>query len=179
MMTKSEQASWTDAQVKEHTQNIERFVERHRSENISEHFTAVTAEEIEGKLKRVNSPMIVSQGWNTATPGGTINYSLGIYNPDPTSASSMFAHVWVGSGNIDRTVGTFLLNVDERFPRLTQPTFFGLTLAAGASAILNFALIVPSAVERTNYLGNSCLMQFNWHDIGAYLDRSVFVFQVV
>jgi hypothetical protein len=97
----------------------------------------VTPEEIEKKLKRVNSPMIVSQGWSGTTPGGTFNYSLGIFNPDPTQASNLFAHVWVGSGNIDPTVGTFLLNVDTRFPRLTEPPVFGLTLAPGASATLN------------------------------------------
>ena len=144
----------------------------------SEHFTAVTPEEIEKKLKRARSPMIVSQGWGSTTPGGTVNYSLGIYNPDPTQAVWLFAHVWVGSGNVDPTVGTFLLNVDARFPRLTQPTFAGLTLAPGASATLSFALKVPSTIEKTNYLGNSCLMQFNWHDIGKYLDRGIFVFAV-
>jgi hypothetical protein len=122
--------------------------------------------------------MIVSQGWNNTTLGGTVNYSLGHYNPDPTQAIWLFGHVWVGSGNVDPTVGTFLLNVDPRFPRLTQPAFSGLTLAAGASATLTFALKVPSTVEKTNYLGNSSLMQFNWHDVGTYLDRGVFVFAV-
>jgi hypothetical protein len=34
-------------------------------------------------------------------PGGTVNYSVGIYNPDPISYSGLFAHVWVGSGNVD------------------------------------------------------------------------------
>jgi hypothetical protein len=103
---------------------------------------------------------------------------MGVYNPDPIQAIWLFAHVWVGSGNIDRTVGTFLLNVDARFPRLTEPVFDGLTLAAGAFAILNFTIKVPSTVEDTNYLGNCCLMQFNWHDIGRYFDRGVFVFAV-
>jgi hypothetical protein len=69
------------------------------------------------------------------------------------------------------SIGTFLLNVDTRFPRLTEPIFAGLTLAAGASATISFALQVPTTVERTNYLGNSCLMRFNWHDVGTYLDR--------
>ena len=77
------------------------------------------------------------------TPGGTFNYSLGIFNPDPTQTSNLFAHVWVGSGNIDPTVGPFLSNVDAPFPRLTQPVF-GLTLAPGASATLNFTIKVPS-----------------------------------
>ena len=177
MENKSEER-WTADQIKGHIKSIQKVIEMQKREYKSEHFTSVTAEEIEKKLKRVKSPMIVSQGWNSTTPGGTVNYNLGIYNPDPTQAIWLFAHVWVGSGNVDPTVGTFLLNVDTRFPHLTQPTFAGLTLASGASATLSFVLKVPSTVEKTNYLGNSCLMQFNWHDIGTYLDRGIFVFAV-
>ena len=143
-----------------------------------EHFTAITPEEIEKKFKRVNSPMIVSQGWGSTTPGGSFNYSLGIFNPDPVAAANLFAHVWIGSGNVDPVVGTFLSNVDPRFPRLTEPPVFGLTLAPGASANLNFTIKVPATAEKTNYIGNSCLMQFNWHDTGKYLDRGVIVFAV-
>jgi hypothetical protein len=178
MPAKSKRRKFTTAQIKEHIRTIQKAIEKHKRENKGEHFTAVTPEEIEKKLKRVNSQMIISQGWSGAAPGGTFNYNLGVYNPDPTQAMWLFAHVWVGSGNIDRTVGTFLLNVDARFPRLTEPKFDGLTLAAGAFAILSFTIQVPSTVEKANYLGNSCLMQFNWHDIGTYLDRGVFVFAV-
>ncbi len=178
MATKRKPKKWTTAQIKEHIKKIQQVVETQKSENKGEHFTAITPEELEKKFKRVNSPMIVSQGWNDAGPGGTINYTLGLYNPDPDQSFWLLAHVWVGSGNVDPTVGTFLSNVDERFPRLTEPTFAGLTLAAGASGSLTFALTVPAGIEKTNYLGNSCLMQLNWHDVGTYLDRGVFVFAV-
>jgi len=89
-------------------------------------------------------------------------------------------HVWVGSGNVDPTVGTFLLNVDTRFPRLTQPAAFGLFLDSGAMASLNFALNVPTTVERTNYMGQSLLMQANYFDVGTsrILDRWLFEFEV-
>jgi hypothetical protein len=178
MATKTTQKAFTSAEIKDQTQKIEKAIEKLKRENKDEHYTALTAEEIERKLRRVNSPMIVSQGWGNTTPGGSFNYSLGLYNPDPTQAVWLFAHVWVGSGNVDPTVGTFLLNVDTRFPRLTQPVFAGLTLAPNASATLSFTIKVPSTVEKTNYIGNSCLMQFNWHDVGKYLDRGVFVFAV-
>lgn len=179
MATKKIKAKWTATEIKDHTKKIQDVVEEHRRQvKKGENFTGITPEEIEEKFKRINSPMIVSQSWGSAPPGGTINYNLGIYNPDPTQAIWMFAHVWVGSGNVDPTVGTFLLNVDTRFPRLTLPTFAGLTLAPGASAVLNFSFKVPAGVEKTNYLGNSCLMRFQWHDVGTYLDRGVFVFAV-
>jgi len=179
MATKRTEVKWTSAQIKGHIQKIQKVIkEQKRLVKEDENFTSVTPEEIEKKLKRVKSPMIVSQGWGSTTPGGTVNYNLGIYNPDPTKAIWLFAHVWVGSGNVDPIVGTFLLNVDTRFPHLTEPNFSGLMLAPGASATLSFALKVPTAVEKTNYLGNSCLMQFNWHDVGTYLDRGIFVFTV-
>jgi hypothetical protein len=179
MPAKSKQRKFTTAQIKEHIRNIQKAIEKHKRENKSEHFTAVTPEEIEKKLKRVNSPMIILQGWSNTTPGATFDYRLGIYNPDPELATRLFAHVWVGSGNVDPTVGTFLLNVDTRFPRLTEPAFTGLAVAAGKMEMLNFTIKVPSTVEKkTNYIGNSCLMQFNFADIGTYLDRGVFVFAV-
>jgi hypothetical protein len=176
------QAKRTKAQIKEQTKKILEVVEEHkRLVKKGEGFTAVTPEDIERKLTRVNSPMIVSQSgsWTGSTPpGGTFTYNLGLFNPDPTQAIWLFAHVWVGSGNVDPVTGTFLLNVDARFPRLTLPGFAGLTLPASGSTVLKFTMKVPSTAEKTNYLGNSCLMQVNWHDLGQYLDRGVFVFAV-
>jgi hypothetical protein len=179
MPAKSEPKKWTAAAIKEQVERIQKVIEQQKREYKSEHFIALTPEEIERKLKRVMSPMIVSEGWNSVTPGGTVNFSLGIYNPDQTQPYWLYAHVWVGSGNVDPVVGTFLLNVDTRFPRLTEPKWPGLTLAPNASASLSFALKVPSTVEHpTNYPGNSCLMRIIWNDVGTYLDRSTFVFKV-
>ena len=178
MATEKEYGKFTPAQIEEHIQKIQEEVEKQNRQNTDKPFTGITREEIEKKLNRVNSPFIVSQSWNHTEPGETVNYNLGIYNPDPVQAIWLFAHVWVGSGNVDPNVGTSLLNVDTRFPRLTQPAFSGLTMAAGAFATLSFTLKVPCSAEKTNYLGNSCLMRFNWHDVGMYLDRGVFVFTV-
>ena len=177
-MESNDKRKWKSSEIVKHIKNIAKIVEKDKKSNKLEHFTAITEEEVEQKFLRVDSPMIVSQGWNSTTQGGTVNYNLGIYNPDPGQAIWLFAHVWVGSGNVDPITGTFLNNVDSRFPRLTEPQFSGLSLASGASATLNFSLEVPSTVSETNYIGNSCLMSFNWHDVGTYLDRGVFVFNV-
>lgn len=177
-MAKSTRKRLTPAQIKQQTQKIRAAIEEHKAKCREEHFTSLSPEDIERKLKRVNSPMIVSQGWSDTTPGGTFNYSVGIQNPDPTSAGNLYVHVWVGSGNADPTLGTFLLNVDPRFPRLTQPAFFGLSLASGANATLSFSIKVPAAIEKAIYLGNSFLMQLKYEDIGRYLDRGVFPFAV-
>lgn len=171
---------FTRAQIKNHINRIQEEMEKQKREHEErgEHFKSITPEEIEKKLKRVNSPMIVGEFWTQATQGGTVNYGMTIYNPDATLAYDLFGHVWVGAGHADPTVGTFLLNVDTRFPRLTLPKAFGLIVASGAFANLSFGLKVPTAVERTNYMGQSCLIRANWLDIGQYLDRAMFIFEV-
>lgn len=175
---KVKERKWNSSEVVAHIKKIEKIVKKQKAENKLENFTEVSKEELEMKFLRVNSPMIVSQGWNHSSQGGLVNYNLGIYNPDPTNSIWTFAHVWVGSGNVVSNVGNFLNNVDTRFPRLTEPRFAGLNLAPGASATLRFSLQIPSSVEETNYIGNSCLMRFNWHDVGTYFDRGVFVFNI-
>ena len=178
MATEKKTQKWTPAQKKEHIEKIQKLVEKLKRENKLENFTGITPEQIEEKFNRINSPMIVGQSWGSTTPGGTVPYTVSVYNPDATTAIWLFVHVWVGSGNVDPNTGTFLLNVDTRFPRLTKTATTGFSLAPGASTTLSFSIAVPSTVQLTGYIGNSCLMQFNWHDIGTYLDRGVFVFAV-
>jgi hypothetical protein len=155
-------------------------IEKHRAQAEKEghSFTASTEEQLREKLGRVNSPMLVSQGWTGAPAGGTVAYNVSVFNPDPTAWPSVFVHVFVGAANIPASVGEALALVDPRFPRLTQPDFAGLQLAANSAQTVNFTLQVPAGVEKTNYLGNAFLFQSMWHDPGLYLDRSIFVFKV-
>lgn len=140
--------------------------------------TSVTPEQLERKLKRANSPMIVSQGWSGSAPvGGTIDYSVGISNPDPVDYSSLFVHLFIGPANIAPDVDDAVAAVDERFPRLTNPQFAGLVLKAGSFEQINFIIPIP-VLDKSNYLGNSFLFQSTWHDPATYLDRSLFVFEV-
>lgn len=182
MATKRTQKTWTAAQIKEHIRKIQELIEQQkRLVKKGEGFIAVTPEDIERKLKRTNSPFAIGEfgSWTVPTPlGGTFTYNIDLYNPDPFWAQSLHVHVWVGSGNVDPTTGTFLLNVDARFPRLTYPGWPSLALAPGTSTRVNFSMQVPSTVERTSYLGNYCLMKLNWFDVGAVLDRGGFAFTV-
>ena len=50
MAAKSEKPKWTAAQVNEHIERIQKAVEEHKRACKSEHFTAVTPEEVEKKL---------------------------------------------------------------------------------------------------------------------------------
>ena len=153
-------------------------VRRKDAEKKRLNFTAPTEEQIKEKLRRVNSPMIVFQGWSgTASQGGQISYSIGIFNPDATISSSLYVHVLVGPANFVNDVGEALATSDERFPKLTLPDFFGLSVNPGITEQLDFTIPIPN-VEDSNYLGNSFLFEADYHDVGTYLDRSVFPFTV-
>jgi hypothetical protein len=165
-----------------HLKNVAEEIERKREEMQRKgmQFTALTADQLERKLKRSHSPMIVYQGWSgSAAAGGTISYSIGINNPDPTDWIWLFVHLFVGPANIAPDVSDAVSAVDSRFARLSLPGFDGLTVKAGATEQLDFSLPVPAGIDRTNYLGNSFLFQSTWHDPADYLDRSLFVFEVI
>jgi hypothetical protein len=141
-------------------------------------YVALDEEQVRRKLARAKSPMIVSQGWSGAAPGGTVNYSVNIRNPDPGPWVWVFAHVFVGPANMIVDPGQALAVADARFPRLTQPAFAGLSLAVNETKQLNFALPIPAGITPTSYQGNTFVYQADWHDVGDYLDRGTFVFQV-
>lgn len=169
----------TEAEKTKHIKKINEEVEKHKkSIKKGDTFTSATEEQLREKLGRVNSPMIVFQGWSGAAPGGTVNYGVGVYNPDPVQRIWLFCHVFVGSGNVVSDTGMFLLNVDPRFPRLTQTPPTGFSLNPGEAKTISFSIKIPSTIEPSGYIGNTALFTVNWHDIGTYLDRSVFVFQV-
>ena len=171
------------ARAREKEEKFKRILEeiaRHRKEAQEKelNFTAPTKKQIWKKLSKKASPMIIFQSWNHTTPGGTINYNVGIKNPDPTKRIWIFNHLFIGPANMVSDVGQALCTVDTRFPRLTLPDFDGLALDPGATETLSFSFKVPNDVESTNYLGNSFLFRANWHDIGEYFDRAIFVFEV-
>ncbi len=158
--------------------------EKDKREKSGETFTSLTREQLENKLRRAESPMIVWQSWNnTAPPGGTINYNVGVSNPDPVSWSNLAVVVSGGNRNPITNNDLFLSDCDARFPTLAQPPTLGFTLGpAGsptASTSFAFALTIPNGVEKTGYFGNAALQQLNFHDVGKYLDRGVFFFGVV
>ena len=171
----------TPARLREHTKAFIVASDRVKADSDARghHFTALSQPTVAKRLADPETPFLGMIAWSKQTPpGARVDLSVFVFNSDTNPTPDIYIHVWVGSGNIDQNIGTFLLNVDPRFPRLTEPAFDGLTIASNASATLSFALKVPNTVEKTNYLGNSCLIGVNWHDVGRYLDRGVFVFAV-
>jgi len=165
----------------EHARALLDEVEKRRAQAESEglNFTAPTEEQLLKKLHGGRSPSIYFQAWaGAASPGGTIGYTLGITNPDPTPWFWLFVTVLIGPANLAFNVDEAVSAVHPRFPRLTLPRFDGLQLAPGASQSLSLSIHVPSAIEPTNYFGTSFLFQSRWHDPTVNLDRSFFVFEV-
>ena len=161
-------------------EKIRRDIERERkkAERKGLKFTAPSDDELMRKLGRINSPMINFQTWGDAPAGGTVNYTLGITNPDAFSWVGLYVHVFVGPANPVQDLGDALQCVDPSFPRLTQPDFAGLTLPAADSDSLSFQLPVPAGTVPSEYLGNSILFRASYHDVGQYFDRGVFPFTV-
>jgi hypothetical protein len=163
----------TDAEIDKNIKKMKEAAQNHqKSLKKGENFVALDEEELRKKLQRVNSPVINSMGWSPVAPGGTVNISVGIFNPDPVSQSSLYLHLWVGSGNTVSDNALFLLNVDARFPRLAQPPAFGATLAPGGSQTFTFPFKVPSTIEPSTYLCNFVLLRLSSFDVGTVFDRS-------
>jgi hypothetical protein len=160
--------------------------EKEESRRGDENFSAITPDDIGKGLGEAKAPFLSGFAWTKgAAPGGRIELRVFIWNSESTPVSDIYVHVWVGTGNVDPAVGTFLLNVDARFPRLTRPEYPGLgegdphtfPLPPGLKR-LNFSLTLPSPLEESVYLGNICLMRLASHDVGQYLGRGSFPFAV-
>lgn len=164
-------------QAKRILETIEKY--RIQAEEKRENFTAADEEQLLRKLGRSRSPMIVFQSsTGSTTPGGTVNYTVGINNPDPFSQIWLYVYLLIGPGNMVPDVGAALATGDARFPNCTQPSFPGLTIASGDTESLSFSVAVPAGIEPCNYLINSFLFRSNWHDVGEYFDRGVISFEV-
>jgi hypothetical protein len=152
--------------LKEHIRNIEKAVKKHKGK----HLTSAPPDEIERVLKRANTPIIYAFGPpGPVRPGQTIQIAFDVYNPGPDAAGSLSVHVWVGFHIVDATGGTFLLDVDKRFPRLTQPRWPGKSVDADSSERFGpFSLAIPTTVEKTNYILNACLVQWIYDARGGY-----------
>jgi len=177
---KKAKARRSPADIKKAWQNLEPELAKHKREHErqGETFTSITREAFE--MKRVNSPMILSQGWdNTAPPGGTINYSVGIANPDPIEWFNLAVSVSIGNRNPIASNDEFLTAFDARFPTYAKPATVGFSLAPGAFTTQSFQITIPAGVEKTGYFGNSALLNISFLDIGQYLDRACFFFDVV
>src|SRR5437899_920334 len=99
---KSKSILRTPADITKAWQQLDKAIATHRkeSEDKREIYAALTRAEFEAKLKRVNSPFILSQGWSpSAQPGGTISYRLFLVNWDVLPSTNLALTVFVGNRN--------------------------------------------------------------------------------
>jgi hypothetical protein len=161
---------------------LENEIGKHRKEGTNKHeaYAAMTRAEFEAKLKRVNSPMIVSHGWSpSAPPGGTITYRLMLVNYDILPATNLALTVFVGNRNAIVSNDLFLSAWDTRFPTYAQRAPDGFMMGSGGYGFFTFQVAVPAGVERAGYFGNCALQKIAFLDVGTVLDRACFFFDVV
>jgi hypothetical protein len=151
--------------------------ERKKATEKKRKFTGLTEKEIWRKLSKKKTPYIYFQSWGGANAGGTVHYSLGMHNPD-SYARSVYVYVFVGPANFVEVVGRAVNAVDTRFPQLIQPKAFGLRIDPGQSETLSFEIAVPADMHPSNYMGNAFLFKPSHHDVGEYMDRGCFIFEV-
>jgi hypothetical protein len=161
-------------------QNIKKLkesIEKHRREGKYEHFESVADEDIEKMLTRSNTPFFSSWSWGNTTPGGTFGLSVNVFNPDPVTVNSMYVHTFIGPALAVVSNDTALLAVDARFNRLTQPQFFGMSLAPSTAGNVAFTVAAPATIEKSNYFGNLFLIR-RGGGVASVLDRQSYVFRV-
>jgi hypothetical protein len=156
------------------------------ADEAQQYFTSVP----EQQLRQRPTPQIVWQSWNpTARAGTRLIYSAGIANPQRSPSTSTFLYVFVGPGNLrsdnrDGSPGVGLgiretfSAIDPRFPRLTMPPFDAPPIESGQTRSVSFVMPIAADVEAGNYIGGALLLQAVWHGGGAFIDSSIFVFQV-
>lgn len=136
-------------------------------------------------------PFFGGFGWTlSALPGGVVTGRVSVEFPSPAAVpaqSNIYVHVWVGPAAADPQIGTYLLNVDPRFPRLSEPKVPGLQPGytqvpefptAPDRSLLNFDLRVPLDAQPSVYLGNMCLLRLSPFSTGDVLGRGSFAFRV-
>jgi hypothetical protein len=165
-------------------ETILKEVESRRQEAAQErqYFTPPADEPLSKDLAK---PLIIWQQWTPqVSRGGTLVCRIGLANPSPQRQSSLLVHLFVGPPNIqadasDRDLGLALAAADQRFGRMTAPRFPGLALDSDGLDFVAFGVAIPPTLEKGNYLGNCVLFRAAWHGLGTYLERSLFVFEVV
>ena len=153
--------------LKQQIRSIERTIARFKKESRGKRFASITSVELERKL--ANDPFIMMLRFDSSTvPGVKIEADLRVANY--TISSRMCLHAWVGSGMVDPWGDTILLDVDTRFPRLTDCSGY-----IGERDI-KLTLQIPTSVERTNYFLYFCLLAVGWDR--KIFDRYIGEFQV-
>jgi hypothetical protein len=179
---KSKSILRTAADIGKAWRQLEDTIATHRKEGEvrREAYATMTRAEFEAKLKRVNSPMIVSQGWSpSAPPGGTITYRLLLVNYDILPATHLALTVFVGNRNAIVSNDLFLSGWDTRFPTYAQRAPDGFTMGSAGYGFFTFQVAVPAGVERAGYFGNCALQKIAFLDVGTVIDRACFFFDVV
>jgi hypothetical protein len=142
---------------------------RNQARNKGLAFSSPTAEQLEKKLKSAHTPFIYSMAWTSSGSAiGPFTYYVYVTNPDPNAYFDLFAYFFFGPANMVPDVGTALLSVDERLPRMFASFPY---MSPGSNGSVQFNYKFSSGIPAGLYMGNAFIFLREVHDVGAYADR--------
>jgi hypothetical protein len=126
---------------------------RNQARNRGLAFSSPTAEQLEKKLKSAHTPFIYSIA---STPSGSTGFNTFIFeayanNPDPNPYFDLFAYFFFGPANMVPDVGTALLSVDERLPKMFAK-FPYMSPGSNGSVLFNYKF--PIGIPPGRYMAN-------------------------
>jgi hypothetical protein len=164
-----------------HARDLVDAIEKRRLEAREQgmNFVALSADQILQRLKGGNTPFISGVVWNNRVPApGTLHVIVDIDNPDPVHQIFIYTHLFVGPAGLSADVEQALALVDTRFPRATQPKFFGLIMDPYSRDTVRFDLPISGRIEESHYMANLFLVRLDPFEGGEVQDRVTFVFKL-
>jgi hypothetical protein len=117
-------------------------------------FNSLTPEQLEKKLRSTQTPFITATTWTSRGPAfSSFYFSININNPDPIAYFDLFAYFFFGPANMIADVGTALLSVDERLPKIYAQ--FPYISAGSSDGLVEFNYRFPSGIPLGLYMGNA------------------------
>lgn len=148
-------------------------VQKEQAREQGQAFTSLDDDQLTRKVEgeSSNTPFIYSQSWTSGTsPGASANYTVRVWNPDPTSYFPVYATISFGLGNFFDVEHAWS-GRDKRWPEFSSDRSF---LAAGASHNFSFSYTIPTGLPPGTYNGNCVVWRGQWHDVGNAFDRGSF-----
>lgn len=134
-------------------------------------FNSLTPEQLEKKLRSTQTPFIYVTSWTGHGPAfSSFSFSIYINNPDPIAYFDLFAYFFFGPANMIPDVGTALLSVDERLPRMYAQ--FPYISAGSSDGLVEFNYRFPTGTPTGLYMGNGFVFLRGFNDVGNYVDRT-------
>src|SRR5215472_12146570 len=82
-------------------------IQRRRSEAREQgrHFSTPSGAQVLDQLRSDRSPMIYFMSWNDTSSPGSVNLTVGVFNPDPVTQNLLEVYVFIGPAPVVADIG--------------------------------------------------------------------------